>query len=312
MAIKLKRTWLWLYILAFVSIVGILYLFLWPKKIDGFEMNSSYPKTVYLIWRNMSPIQGNYATNAGFGDKVRGALALYQYCNRNKVNLKINIQRDTSKHYLIRHSDTEPKYNNDELLDIGGDLNHITNKLNESLSNKTIVYCGCNGHPDKLSEDDKSFGKYLLELTPEFKKEVDHYVKGLPTGYGIKHYRFKDDIFEKDGLDMTNKTFAFCFNHLKNTYKETDVLITNSSSFKNYAKEKLGVKTIECVGSGDECKISHIGLNTDYKSSKFSYIEFFCVCRASYIHTYSDYGWISGFVQWPSNIFDIPISQITQ
>ncbi len=311
MAIKLKRTWLWLYILAFVSIVWILYLFLWPKKIDGFEMNSSYPKTIYLVWRNMSPIPGNDATHAGFGDKVRGALALYQYCSKNKVNLKIDIHRDTSHHFL-KYSSVKPKYDDHELLDIGGDLNHITNKLNTLLSDKTTIYCGCSGYPDKLTAEDKSFGKYLLELTPEFQKEVDNYVKDLPNGYGIKHYRFKDDIFDKDGLDMSNKTFAFCFNHLKNTYKETDVLMTNSSSFKKYAKEKLGVKTIECGGSGDECKISHIGMNSDYKSSKFSYIEFFCVCRASYIYTYSDYDWISGFVQWPANIFDIPISQVTQ
>jgi len=308
MAIKLKHTWL--LVLAFVSMCWILYLLLWPRRIDGFEMNTSYPKTIYLIWRNMSPIPGNDANHAGFGDKVRGAIALYQYCRTNKVNLKINIRQDTSHHVLKLQSD-EPKYEKNELLDIGGDLTHITNKLNDLLSDKTVIYCGCSGYPDGLTEEDKSFAKYLLELTPEFQKEIDAIVKGLPNGYGIKHYRFKDDIFNKDELDMSNETFALCFNHLKKTYKETDVLMTNSSSFKKYAMEKIKIKTIECSGSAEECKISHIGMNPDYKTSKFSYIEFFCVCRASYIYTYSDYDWVSGFVQWPANIFDIPISQVT-
>jgi hypothetical protein len=308
MAIKLKQTWL--LGIAFVSIVWILYLLFWPRRIDGFEMNTSYPKTIYLIWRNMSPIPGNDATHAGFGDKVRGAIALYQYCRTNKINLKIDIRQDTS-HHVLRLQSAEPKYEKNELLDIGGNLTHLTNKLNDLLADKTTIYCGCSGYPAGLTEEDKSFAKHLLELTPEFQKEVDAIVGGLPTGYGIKHYRFKDDIFDKDGLDMTNETFALCFNHLKKTYKETDVLMTNSSSFKKYAIEQLKIKTIECDGSAEECKISHIGMNPDYKSSKFSYIEFFCVCRATYIHTYSDYGSISGFVQWPANIFDIPISQVT-
>jgi len=308
MAIKLKRTWL--LVLAFVSMCWILYLLFWPRSIDGFEMNTSYSKTIYLIWRNMSPIPGNDATHAGFGDKVRGAIALYQYCRTNKVNLKIDIRQDTS-HHVLKLQSAEPKYEKNELLDIGGDLTHITNKLNDLLSDKKVIYCGCSGYPDKLTEEDKSFAKYLLELTPKFQKEVDVIVGGLPIGYGIKHYRFKDDIFDKDGLDMSNETFALCFNHLKKTYKETDVLMTNSSSFKKYAIEQLKIKTIECDGSAEECKISHIGMNSDYKSSKFSYIEFFCICRASYIYTYSEYEWVSGFVQWPSNIFDIPISQVT-
>ena len=308
MAIKLKRTWL--FVIAFVSIVWILYLLLWPRSIDGFEMNTSYPKTIYLIWRNMSPIPGNDATHAGFGDKVRGAIALYQYCRTNKVNLKIDIHQDTSQ-YFLKLPRVDPKYKNNELLDIGGDLTHITNKLNTLFSDKTTIYCGCSGFPAKMTEEDKSFAKHLLKLTPSFQKEIDAIVKGLPNGYGIKHYRFKDDIFDKDGLDMSNERFALCFNHLKKTYKETDVLMTNSSSFKKYAMEKIKIKTIECSASAEECKISHIGMNPNYKSSKFSYIEFFSICRATYIHTYSEYDWVSGFVQWPANIFDIPISQVT-
>ena len=309
MAIKLKRTWL--LGIAFVSIIWILYLLFWPRRIDGFEMNTSYPKTIYLIWRNMSPIPGNDATHAGFGDKVRGAIALYQYCRTNKVNLKIDIHEDTSQ-YFLKLPIIKSTYKVDELHDFRtNDINSLTIKLDELMTENTTIYCTCNGFPTKMTEEDKSFAKHLLELTPSFQKEIDAIVEGLPTGYGIKHYRFKDDIFDKDGLDISNERFARCFNHLKKTYKETDVLMTNSSSLKKYAMEKLKIKTIECNSSAEECKISHIGMNPDYKSSKFSYIEFFCICRASYIHTYSEYEWVSGFVQWSANTFDIPISQVT-
>lgn len=307
MAIKLKRIFLWA--VAFVSVSLILYWMYKKINIDGFEMQTSYPKTIYLIWRNMSPLEGNNANHAGFGDKVRGAIALYQYCRVNKVNLKIDIHQDTSK-YFLKLPVIQSKYDKNELHDIGGDLPTITNKLNKLLSNKTNIYCGCSGYPDKLTDMDKSFAKYLLELTPEFKKEVDAIVQKLPNGYGIKHYRFKDDIFGKDELNMSNEKVALCFQHLKKNHKETDVLITNSSSFKKYVMSQLKIKTIECNGPAEECQIAHLGMNPDYKSSRFSYIEFFCTCRAKYIDTYSDYDWVSGFVQWPAKIFDIPITQI--
>ena len=50
------------------------------QMVDSFELiNTNHPKTIYLIWRNMMPVAGNDATHAGFGDKIRGAIALYQY-----------------------------------------------------------------------------------------------------------------------------------------------------------------------------------------------------------------------------------------
>ena len=74
--------------------------------------------------------------------------------------------------------------------------------------------------------------------------------------------------------------------------------------FKKYAKEKLGIKTIDC---GDElCKVEHIGHSTDYESTKNSFIEYFIVTKAKYIKGKSFYGGISNFVYWPSKIYDIP------
>jgi hypothetical protein len=305
MTIKLK--WTLLLIAASIGLIWLIYFMSYSKKIDGFE-ETSYPKTIYLIWRNMSPIPGNDATHAGFGDKIRGAIALYQYCRINQVNLKIDIHQDTSQHYLNFPS-VETKYNDHELHDIGGDFTTMTNTLNELLTNQKKVYCGCSVYPGKLTNEDKVFAKHLLEPTPKFKKDIDARVATLPPSYGIKHYRFKDEL---EGQDISNETFFRCFNNLKSTLKETDVLMTNSSSFRKYAVENLKIKIVECKESEEEtCNIAHIGMTPDYKSSKFSYIEFFCICRAKYIDSYSEYAWVSGFVQWPSSIFDIPISQIS-
>jgi len=297
-----------IYTIVILVLLLILYAIIRHFQIvDSFELiNTNHPKTIYLIWRNMMPVAGN-TTNVGFGDKIRGAITLYQYCRINSVNLKIDIHQDTSHYYLKFHS-IETKYNENEIHDIGGDFTTATNTLNTLLSDKTDIYCVCNVYPTEIINEDKSFAKYLLELTPEFKKEIDTAETRLPTGYGIKHYRFKDELISQD---MSNEIFSLCFNNLKNTYKETDVLMTNSTSFKKYATENLKIKIIDCSSGGEECNIAHIGTTRDFKSSKFSYIEFFCICRATYIDTYSEYGSISGFVQWPATVFDIPISRIS-
>lgn len=309
MAIKYKPRIILLAVVAFVSIALFVY-WMWPKKVDGFQMETSYPKTIYLIWRNMAPIDGNATIQAGFGDKVRGAISLYQYCRTHKVNLKIDIHQDTSR-YFLKLPIIETKYDNKELLDIiAVDPKVLIDQFDSLLKEKDAIYCGCTAFPTEMTAEDKSFGKYLLQLKPEFKKEVDATVAHLPNDYGIKHYRFRDEIYSHD-MDMSNNLFSQCFDNLKNTHKKTDVLMTNSPVFKKNAVEKLGIKTIECSGSSEhECKIAHIGMNADYKSSKFSYIEFFCICRAKYIDTYSNYEWVSGFVRWPASIFDIPIHPI--
>lgn len=299
-----------IYTIVILGFLLILYAIIRHFQIvDSFELiNTNHPKTIYLIWRNMMPVAGNDATHAGFGDKIRGAIALYQYCRINSVNLKIDIRQDTS-HYYLKFPSIETKYNDNEFRDIGGDFTTATNTFNTLLSDKSDIYCGCSAYPTEITNEDKSFAKYLLELTPEFKKEVDAIVESkLPNGYGIKHYRFKDELISQD---MSNEIFSLCFNNLKNTYKETDVLMTNSMSFKKYVMENLKIKIIDCSGSAEECNIAHIGTTRDFKSSKFSYIEFFCICRATYIDTYSEYGSTSGFVQWPATVFDIPISRIS-
>jgi hypothetical protein len=105
-------------------------------------------------------------------------------------------------------------------------------------------------------------------------------------------------------VDSNDKLFKKYFELLKNNYKSTDVLLTNSYNFKKYAVDQLGIQTIKCNDA--ECKPNHIGHNTDKESNKNTFIEFFIINNSSYIETYSCYFWPSNFVYWPSKIYNIP------
>ena len=80
-------------------------------------------------------------------------------------------------------------------------------------------------------------------------------------------------------------------------------------NFKKYAKEKLNIKTIDC--GNDLCEVAHIGQAAKGEDSvKNSFIEFYVITKAKYINTHSTYDWVSNFVVWPSNIYDIPLNNI--
>ena len=194
-------------------------------------------------------------------------------------------------------------------IDHGNDNNKKYDKLNHALSLNKECYVFTNERPNwVLSREDKEFGKYLCEPVEEIKKEVDKKIGELPANYGIQHYRFDDSVFKTD-ITQNNPVFQTFFDILKKSYKNTDILMTNSMNFKKYAKEKLNIKTIDC--GNDLCEVAHIGQAAKGEDSvKNSFIEFYVITKAKYINTHSTYDWVSNFVVWPSNIYDIPLNNI--
>lgn len=287
-------------IIVFLILLILYILYLFTKKFKQEYMGNQ--KTMYLIWQNKRGVN-----TQGLGDKVRGAIFLKQYCDDKNINLFIDGTDDTTSDFLKNvKSEHYEKIKSKELLFLG-DTETNYDKLDSAIENNDEIYVYSNTHPFRdLSLDDKVFANMLLEPVTFLSEEINDKVNKLPENYGVQHFRFPDAVFSKD-FDETNKLFKDYFDLLKKSYKETDVLITNSVNFKKYAKQNLGIKTIEC--DNDECIVEHIGQgNTDsYNSMKNSFIDFFIVTKSKYIKTHTNYNWISSFVLWPSKIFDIPI-----
>jgi hypothetical protein len=158
--------------------------------------------------------------------------------------------------------------------------------------------------PNILSKQDKEFAKYLCEPQDFLRLEVEKTIQSLPVNYGIQHFRFLDTVFDKDIVER-DPIFMKYFSILRNSYKRTDVLLSNSTNFKRYAKRMLNIKTIDC--DGDLCAVGHIGNSQDPESVKTSFIEFYVITRAKYVRATSNYDWVSNFIKWPCLIYDVPI-----
>ena len=116
--------------------------------------------------------------------------------------------------------------------------------------------------------------------------------------YTIQHFRFKDST-EPDIKKMIE-----CYKLLEKTYKETDILMSNSTIFRNYIlARKKDIKTIKC----DKCNSTlHVGFNNS-DIIEFTLIEYYIIINSKFIHTYSEYGWVSAFIYYPSKFYNIPI-----
>jgi len=158
-----------------------------------------------------------------------------------------------------------------------------------------------------LTSDEKAFAKYMCEPVDSLKKEVDRVIEKLPLNYGILHFRFEDGVFWKD-INIKNDRFLEYFEILKKIYRPNDVVLSNSTNFKYYAKEKLNINIIDC--DDEPCAISHVAFSVDYESTKNTFIDFYVIANAKYIKTISVYTWISNFVKLPALIYDVPIEEI--
>jgi hypothetical protein len=63
---------------------------------DTTEAFEDTRKTIYLVWRNtVDP-----SLNHGIGDKIRGAICLFQYCKNNNIRLVVDGTDDICGKFL--------------------------------------------------------------------------------------------------------------------------------------------------------------------------------------------------------------------
>jgi len=278
-------------------------------------MEDKVNKTVCLVWRNTRDKSHDH----GFGDKIRGAIAINQFCRKNNINFKIDGTDDICGKFLKNiHSD---KY---DLVKTKNDLTMCSINFSEpdcysiisnhNFSKDDTIYMYTNKCPegddcknynkDALSEEDKEFGKFLCTPNDSFKSEVDKVISSLPSDYGIQHFRFNDSVFKED-VNINDSIFVNYYNILLSTYTPSDVLLTNSNNFKQFANRMLGIKVIKCEDK--DCSIGHIGTSDSYEDIKPTFIEFYVIANAKYVKTISTYWWISNFVKWPALIYSVPL-----
>lgn len=291
------------------------------NKSEGFTLNdsptpnsmfskSNPPKTICFVWGGKK--SGN---EHGLGDKIRCLVHIFLYCRKRGVNLVWDAHQHELGKYLKHSTSTMAKeiegkpqifINHDLTLEACDKL------LDDELAKQDTIYIyNAVGSSSKFDADTLEYIKWVLEPSEDLKKEIDAKINVLPAHYTCQHVRFKDSVFENGSQEAKN-SFEEFYQLVKNHSDEgKDVLLTNSTDFKKYVKEtkKMDIKTVVC--DGEECTATHLGGNGLYKADDNAYrnslIDFYVMCGASKIKTYTQYDWVSNFAHWAAEMKQIPL-----
>lgn len=259
-------------------------------------------KTVIHTWVN------NYF---GLGDLIRGTIKLYQLSKKLNFIYIVDIQLHPISNFLK----IQPHGFSDFVKE---NKNHIVCKHNveEYILNsqdKLLYFITNDGYEnlEPITEDCKDFIKNLLTPNEKFLDYIENKMKLYKLEkytYDILHFRLGDnngliegnineDFFEKLSIKIDN-------------YKElsveinSKVLISDNVKFKEFVKKKY----IDITSFNVD--VAHLGHHNHIDKIRDTVFEFFVLTKSKSINTYSVYEWISGFVYWVHQIYDIPLIKI--
>lgn len=255
-------------------------------------------KSVVCVWTTQyHPLhRPNIDIGLGFGDMIRGALGLFEYCRENKYDFYLDIQL----HPISSILDMPPspfaeiaKRNEDGIKFIQDASREIEQSSDEFILMATN-FCPY----ENFSHEAKQF--MLKVLTPR-KWVSDLFESKLALlklqQYNIMHLRCGDNEFL--GIKNNWKRFVARQVALYN-YEKGDLLLSDSGRLKNDLSKKANFNVLD--GSA-----VHLARGFDSAALLDTMTEFYAISKASKIKTYSRYSHTSGFVYFPGIIYGIPL-----
>ncbi len=319
----------------YISFILILCIIIWiygqKNSFEHFAKSTLKLKpTVYIVWNDL-------INPYGLGDRLRGSIAIYQYCKSNNIKCVFDPRFSGFGKFLdsgtnLSSSPIVPTTLVNQILTPGGansikmflkdkmndqlvdsvvtntvfepdeknDFKHFMDKIiSRSIDGYVCVFS--NMEPNlPLSNDDYEFYESITKVIPSLQIKIQNILNEIPYGYSIQHFRFSDSPEPTDA--ECNKALDL----LKQNLKPSDILMSNSFKFKSLVKSKLNIFTLEC----EDCKSKNLHIAFDPLDSiiEFTLIELILITKACSIHTYSKYPWVSNFVAWPAKFYSIPLT----
>jgi len=256
--------------------------------------------TVVFAWSQRVDNRQLRATSGfwGLGDALRGMLALYQFCKRNRCEFVLDTHRHPFSAFL--ETDTSPYHRataGTSIMFTGDDGGTFTS-LKLPLQSGGTHHIFTNVYPElPLLSDEKRLIRSLLCVKSEFQLT-------LPSQpYSLLHIRTGDGKI--DGV-ISPKELAKYVDLIKKYLKAGDVLCSDSVQLKRYVATEMPDINVNV----NDRRSGHVGYDTDPALLRNTLDDMQIVLGAARVFTYSNYGWVSGFVQWGCLCFDIPLVDI--
>ena len=261
---------------------------------------------VIMVWKQF--------LDAGFGDMLRGTIHLYNISRRLNFQLIVDTQLHPVSKLLVTNPHMYSKYvldNQSEIIDM---TNNIKENIESVIKNKLrhdrplLITTNCSPM-DTMTNDCKRFMRSMLHPTDEFKKyfiEMRN-MYHIPNGYAIGHFRLGDEELNGNGSineDKYAKWFELVGQQMlkfPNLY-----IMSDSLEFKKYLCKRIRPDFVGRIIPTTPIHLSHPDA-ADVEKIKETMFDFMLLINAQFIKTHSRYGWVSNFVKWVGNIFNVPV-----
>ena len=255
---------------------------------------------------------------AGLGDLLRGTMHLHGLSHRLNFRLIVDTQLHPISKFLISNSHEYSEYvlqNKNKIINLINSSIHsedvIKNYLMRPDSNQTPIMLMSNNmefmHP---SAPANSLIRTILTPTEEFKAELNSMraAFNISNNYSILHLRLGDEDLVKCAVNIKkyNEILKIIDAHVNPN--DNMLIIADSFAFKQYLCH-VRPHLINRIIPTRPVHLSHSS-DKDTRMIKETLFDLFLMTNSKFIKTHTIYTWISGFVQWVSRAFNIPLISI--
>jgi len=271
-----------------------------------------------ILKKLVNVYQPNYVNgNApGLGDYLRGCFGLMQISVMLGLEFDIDLNNHPIGQYImdnpnktpINYSNVFRYHNNNWKTDSNSFLRDFINYLNNIREETHCLFFSAFPVISKLSPIGKRIMRLKMDPNEMMKQNIKLRMAKLgitPKSYGIIHIRSGDDKLLGDNKIINVKFLSKIEVFLSGTINPSNkyIILSDSNEIKLLIKGKFP----NCIAQIKE--VTHLGETGNHsdKAVMYTMLDFFIMAASNKIISISAYEWGSGFSQWCSAMYNIPI-----
>jgi hypothetical protein len=246
----------------------------------------------------------------GFGDYLRGSIALYQLAHRLQIPLHLSFKGHPLEHCFIPiKSDLQESDNVLEIFVPPFDLSK-ENEKKITQNGPVTIFTNILFHED-VTEDCRQFICQFIEPNERIQKllvEIMQKLQLKPKKYCVIHIRTGDKSFNNDGVNEARvQKICIIIDNLVKTIAlslESVLLLSDNQKLKLLLHQKynLIINKIAPVHLGD---CTHV--KTPISQIDQTVVEFLLLRNSFQIYQISTFWWGSGFSDRVRDLYNVPI-----
>lgn len=261
---------------------------------------------VIMVWKQH--------LESGFGDLLRGTIYLCKLSQQLNFKLIVDMQLHPVSKFLV----SRPHMYSNYVMEHQSEIYYGISKRPEEIVNtiKTamrydkpllIITNVTDSYIQSPSNSCKYFMRSLLTPNEYFKKYFNDMCTAfrIPKNYSIAHFRLGDEelLDNEMNFEQYNKLCGIIDIQMAST--PNLYIMSDSIHFKKYLCKRIRPELIGRIIPTTPIHLAHP--DTDVEKMKETMFDFMLLTNARIIKTHSKYKWVSGFVQWASHIFNVPL-----